>query len=292
MIKEKRLAYAAWIAVCFFWGTGYLATRIGVQNMPPMLFSGLRIFAAGLILTVILILRRERLPRGSEWAHLSVIGIALEGVSNGILAWSAQWVTSSMMALLAAMTPFWMVGIEAMIPGGEKLTPRIIFGLLLGFGGLIWLLKPELKGFSLDSKFLIGCLSIQLVCISYGAGSIYSRRVRLSTRSMMSAGIQMLFAGVILLLIGTIWNEWSRLYFNASSLSAILYLLIFGSIIGYSSYIYSLQKLPVSLVSLHRYINPVVAILLGWIILGEKLSANTIIGVIIIASGVILVQKK
>lgn len=174
MNKEKRLAYSAWLAVCFFWGTGYLAMRIGVADFPPMLFSGLRILGAGIVLTAIMIIRGHSLPHGKDWLHLAIIGIMLEGVSNSILAWSAQWIPSGLMGLLMAMTPFWMVGIEA-LTGGEKLSLRTFWGLFIGFFGLFLLVFPQLRNVSFEPRFLAGCLLIQLVCISYGAGSVYAK---------------------------------------------------------------------------------------------------------------------
>jgi drug/metabolite transporter (DMT)-like permease len=256
-----------------------------------MLFSGLRILAAGVILTGWMIVRGHSLPRGRDWLHLTIVGISLEGVSNSILAWSAQWITSGMMALLVAMTPFWMVGVEALF-GEEKITPRIALGLLIGFGGLFLLVMPQLSGISIDPKFLIGCLLIQVVCISYGAGSVYLKRKPVQVSPLMGAGIQMITAGGILVLIGTFWGEWGRLQFSLKSFTAIIYMLIFGSLVGYSSYIYSLQKLPISIVSLHRYINPIVAVILGWAILGEKLTVRDALAVAIIFCGVVLVQVK
>lgn len=292
MITENnRLAYSAWLAVCFFWGTGYLAMRIGVGDIPPMLFSGLRILAAGLILTGFFALKGHSLPRGKDWLHLAVVGIMLEGVSNSILAWSAQWIPSGMMALLVAMTPFWMVGVEA-ISGGEKITLKVVLGLLLGFGGIVLLVLPQLRDVSFDPKFLAGCLLIQIVCISYGAGSVYSKRISVKVSSPMGAGIQMIVAGGALVLVGTFWGEWGRIQLSSRSLTALVYMLIFGSLVGYSSYIYSLQKLSISIVSLHRYINPVVAVFLGWLILNEKFTWLDMIAVAIIFSGVILVQVK
>ena len=289
IVKDNRLAYSAWLAVCFFWGTGYLAIRIGVVDFPPMLFSGLRILGAGIILTAIMILRRHSLPHGKDWLHLAIVGIMLEGVSNSILAWSAQWIPSGLMGLLVAMTPFWMVGIEA-LTGGEKLTLKTVFGLLIGFCGLFLLVFPQLQDVSFDPKFLAGCLLIQVVCISYGAGSVYAKRKPVQVSPLMGAGIQMLVAGGVITIVGTFWGEFGSLHFNLRPLIALIYMLIFGSLVGYSSYIYSLQKLPISIVSLHRYINPVVAVFLGWLILNEKFTWLDAIAVAMIFTGVVFVQ--
>jgi len=291
MNKEKRLAYSAWLAVCFLWGTGYLAMRIGVADFPPMLFSGLRILGAGIVLTAIMIIKGHSLPHGKDWLHLAIVGIMLEGVSNCILGWSAQWIPSGLMGLLMAMTPFWMVGIEA-FTGGEKLTLKTILGLFIGFLGLFLLVFPQLRDVSFDPKFLASCLLIQVVCISFGAGSVYAKRKPVQVSPLMGAGIQMLVTGGVVTIFGTFLGEWEGLHFSLRPVIALVYMLIFGSLIGYSAYIYSLQKLPISIVSLHRYVNPVVAVFLGWLILNEKFTWLDSIAVGLIFIGVVFVQVR
>lgn len=290
--REKRLAYAAWAAVCFFWGTGYLAIRIGVADTPPLLFAGLRILAAGALLTGWLVLRGVSLPKGRDWGRLTLVGLALEGVANGVLAWSAQWVPSGMLALLIAVTPFWMVGLEAVLPGGERVTRQMALGLALGFGGLVWLLAPRLPGISPDAGLALGSLMVQVVCLSYAAGSIYARRRPALVKPLMGAGIQMLAAGAALVAAGSIAGEWGRFRLEGRAAGAFVYLLLFGSLLGYSSYVYALQKLPLSVVSLHRYINPAVAVLLGWAVLGETLGPSEVAAVAVIFAGVLVVQRS
>jgi len=251
----------------------------------------LRILFAGLILVGWLVLRGHSLPKGIDWLHLSIVGIALEGVSNSILAWSAQWIQSGLMALLVSMTPFWMVGVDA-LSGGDKFRCKTALGLILGFGGIILLVMPQLQEVSFNAKLVVSCLLIQLVCISYGVGSVYVRRKPVNVSPLMGAGIQMIVAGGLLVLVGTLWGEWEKIQLSLKSTIALVYMLIFGSLVGYSSYIYSLQKLPISMVSLHRYINPIVAIFIGWLILGEKFTFRDAIATAIIFSGAVIVQMR
>ncbi|MBM3215247.1 hypothetical protein FJZ36_10080 [Candidatus Poribacteria bacterium] len=289
--REMRLAYASWIAVCILWGSGFLAIRVGVQTIPPMLFAGLRILAAGGLLTGWLVLRGNRLPPLRDWVPLSLIGLALEGVTNGVLSWAGLWLPSGLLALSLATTPFWMIAIESAQPGGDRLTLRAVLALLIGFGGVLWRVEPQLRGFSLDPRTAIACVLTLLVSASVAAGSVYSRHVRVEASPFMSAGIQQIAAGVVLSFVGTFLGEWTRFRVDAPSAAAFLYLLSAGSIVGFSAYIYALDKLPIALVSLHRYANLIVAVLMGWAILGEPLTYRDGVAVAAMLIGVALMRK-
>ncbi|HEU4753743.1 MAG TPA: EamA family transporter [Armatimonadota bacterium] len=287
--SERRLAYLAWAAVCFFWGTTYLAIRVGLETLPPALFSGLRFLIAGTILVLWLRLRGEGLPSGRDWLRLAVVGLSLLGVGNLAVVWSEQFIPSGMAALLVATSPFWTVGLEAALPGGERLTLRTVGGLLLGFAGLALLVAPKLgEGAGHGSPFW-GIVALQVGCASWSIGSVYARRQPVEVKPLMGAAIQMLFAGVALVLVGTLKGEWPHVAFSGRSLAALLYLVAFGSILAYGSYIYALQKLPLSTISLYTYINPVIAVGLGWAFAGEMLSIRdwVAVGIILAAVGVV-----
>jgi drug/metabolite transporter (DMT)-like permease len=276
--------------VCILWGTGYLAIRIGAQEAPPFLFAGLRIFGAGAVLTGGLLVFGQHLPRRRDQVPLAVMGIITEGLANGVLAWSARWVPSGLMALLVAMVPFWMIGIEAVLPGGERMTPRTLAGMVLGFGGLIWLLAPQLHGLAFDSGLVTGCLLLQGACLGYAGGSLYWRRRRLQVAPLMGAGLQMLYAGGALCMVGVLAGEVSRFSLPPRALISFLYLLFIPSLIGFSAYVYALQRLPVAVVSLHRYLNPVVALLLGFLVLHEPFVLPQAAAIGVIFAGVVLIQ--
>jgi drug/metabolite transporter (DMT)-like permease len=294
MTRSERLgAYGAWAAVCFFWGTTYLAIRVGLETLTPMLFAGLRFLVAGGLLFFVMSRQRNmRLPSGREWLDLGVVGLLLLGVGNGAVVWAEQWVPSGMAALLVATSPFWVAAIERMRKDGERVGVRGALGMLVGFGGLAMLVAPQLFGVSLNGYYLAGVLVIQLGCLAWTVGSIYAKQRPTGVSPLMAAAVQMLLAGVVLTLVGTAAGEWRDISFSARSLGALAYLVVFGSIVAYSAYTYAIQKLPLSLVSTYSYINPLVALLLGWLVLSEALGWREFVAAAVILSGVALVKTS
>ena len=289
--NEKIKAYAAWGCVSFFWGTTYLAIRIGVETLPPALFAGIRFLIAGLIFMFFLRVRGYALPKRNELLDNAVVSIALLVVANGTVVWAEQWVPSSLAALIVATLPFWMVGINAVLPRGDKLAAKKVFGILIGFSGLILLLWRDIRS-SVDPAYLRGILVLFIAPIAWGAGSIYSKNREIETRPLMAAAFQMAVAGVVLVLIGAVLGEFTRLTLHPRGWLALVYLAVFGSIVGYSSYIYSLAKLPAAFVSTYAYINPIIAVILGWLLLDERLSVTTALATGVILLGVVLVKTE
>jgi drug/metabolite transporter (DMT)-like permease len=299
-VKSRKLAeipranikaYAAWIAVCFFWGTTYLAIRVAVDSYPPAFMAGVRFVLAGFILFAFLILRGSPLPGKRDLIDTAVVGITLLTVANGLVVWSEQWVPSSLAALIVATLPFWIVGIEAVLPEGERITVRKILGILIGFAGLLLLLSPDLQG-AVDRDYLKGVFGLLLAPLSWAAGSIYSKYRRAKVNPLMAASLHMLIGGLVLLLIGWAFNEHANLVYDRRGLAAVLYLIVFGSIVGYVCFVYALDKLPSSTVSLYAYINPIIAVMLGKMILNERMDLAVIMGSGVIFLGVFLVQTS
>ncbi|HVF58008.1 MAG TPA: EamA family transporter [Pyrinomonadaceae bacterium] len=291
--REKWGAYGAWASVCFFWGTTYLAIRVGLETIPPMLLAGIRFLIAGVVLFLLMRCQQNvRLPRGREWFELAVVGLMLLGVGNGLVVLAEQWIPSGMAALLVATSPFWIVGLERMQKGGERANASAIVGMLIGFAGLALLVAPHLFGASLNKYYVFGLVAIQIGCFSWSAGSVYAKRRPTGVAPLMSAAVQMLYAGAALTLIGTLGGEWGEMRLSARSLGALAYLIVFGSIVAYSSYTYAMQKLPLSLVTTYSYINPVIAVLLGWAILGEPLGWRVAVATMVILGGVALVKAS
>lgn len=289
MKKDIIKAYTAWGAVCLCWGTTYLAIRIGVEVLPPALFAGIRFAIAGLIIFIFLKLKGLPNPSRQELLDLAVVGIMLLIMANGVVVWAEQWVPSGLAALIVATVPFWMVGFEAALPTGDELNVRKVFGIIIGFTGLVLLLGPDLKG-SLDKAYLKGILAMFFAPCSWAAGSIYSKYRPVKSHPMMAAACQMIIAGTILVSIGAIFGEFQRFVFDIQGLAAIAYLTVFGSIVGYGSYIYALRKLPVSKVSMYAYINPVIAVVLGWMILDERFDWVVVTATAVVLLGVVLVK--
>lgn len=289
--REAFFAYAALTAVCFFWGTTYLAIRVGLETLPPLLFAGMRFLSAGTLLFVFVrFIQRARLPCGREWLDLAIIGLMLLGIGNGMVVFAEQWVPSGPAALLVATSPFWVVGLERILPTGERVSLRAIIGLLLGFVGLVLLVAPHLSGTKVSGYYLLGAAAIQFGCLSWSGGSVYSKHHSSDISPFMAAAMQMLIAGTALTVVGTVLGEWRTLHFSGRSFSAFIYLIVFGSIVAFGSYTYAIQKLPLSLVSMYSYINPVIAVLLGWLVLSEPLGLRVIIAMAIILVAVALVK--
>jgi drug/metabolite transporter (DMT)-like permease len=287
--KDSIKAYIAWGNVCLFWGSTYLAIRIGVVVFPPALFAGFRFAIAGLVFLAFLKFRGHVIPGWKDILDNAIVGIMLLVLANGVVVWAEQWVQSSLAALTVATVPFWMVGFEAALPGGDKLNFRKIVGIILGFIGLVQLLGPDLKD-SFDPGSFKGILALSLAACSWAAGSIFSKHRNIKTDPMMAAAIQMISAGILLSLVGGFLGEFSRLAFSWRGLGALAYLIVFGSLVGYSSYIYALSKLPVSKLSMYAYINPVIAVVLGWLVLGERFDGVMVTSTVMVLMGVVLVK--
>ena len=289
MNRDLIKAYIAWGNVCLFWGSTYLAMRIGVAVFPPALFAGFRFAIAGLVFLAFLKFKGHAIPAWKDILDNAIVGIMLLVLANGVVVWAEQWVQSSLTALILATVPFWMVGFEAILPGGDSLNFRKIFGIILGFIGLVQLLGPDLKA-SFDPHSFKGILALSFAACSWAAGSIFSKHHNTKTDPMMGAAIQMISAAIILILVGVLWGEFSLLAFSWQGLGALAYLIVFGSLVGYSSYIYALSKLPVSKLSMYAYINPVIAVVLGWLILDERFDAVMVTSTIMVLVGVVLVK--
>lgn len=289
--KEKITAYSAWGAVCLFWGTTYLAIRIGVRTIPPGLFGGLRFLTAGLLFLAYLKWRGHAFPRRRELLDMAIVGITLLAISNGLVIWAEQWVPSSIAALLVATLPFWMAGFEAVLPAGESLTLRKVIGIVIGFSGIVILFSPEIRT-SFDRTYLKGILAMLFAPLCWAAGSVYSKSRPAKSHPLMGASVEMIVAGGVLLLVGCLFGEWNRLSLNVEGLAATAYLIVFGSIVGYGSFIYALAKLPATKVAMYAYVNPVIAVLLGWLILNERMDWSVILATAVVLLGVVLVKSS
>jgi drug/metabolite transporter (DMT)-like permease len=290
MLTENTKAIIAWLNVCVIWGTTYLVIRIGVGHLPPMLFAGIRWVIAGAIFIAFLRWRGKSLPKAKEIAHLAVVGLALLGLANGLVVFAEQWIPSGLTALLLTTMPFFMVGLESLLPRGPKLNATILTGLIMGLVGVCLIFGEDIK-YLADPDNLAGVMGLLGAVIFWSIGSLYSKYVKVDVNPLMGASVQMLIAGIFLGMIGVSIGELSRLSFEINGLLSLAYLIVLGSWIGYSSYIYALAKLPLSLVSTFAYINPVIALFLGWIILDEKLNFQIAVAAAVIIAGVFIVKQ-
>jgi drug/metabolite transporter (DMT)-like permease len=257
--------------------------------------AAIRWIAAGSLLTLMLRLRGERLPARREWPSLAILGILLLGFGNGAVVWAEQTVPSGLTAVLVATCPFWMVGIDALMPGGEALTIRRVLGLAIGFGGIVMLVWPEIRFDVGGRAFLGGVASAQIACVGWAIGSSYARkrgRGHASEENVLAtAAFEMLFGGIALLVVSPALHETSRLTFTPRTGGALVYLIFVGAIGGFSAYAYALKHLPVATVSLYAYVNPIIAVVLGTLILSEPFDARMAIAAAVVLAGMVLVRR-
>lgn len=293
MKHDRALAVAAFLTVCVVWGTTYLAIRVAVESIPPVLLTGIRYTLAGIVMVTLLRMRGVRIPREPRTlAHIAVVAVLLICGGSLTLVVAEQWVPSGVASLLMATVPFWAVILEAMRRDGERIGFRRILGIVVGFAGVAMLVTPGGANGAFDSRFLLGALLIQLGVVTWQGGSGHAKRALAHVPPLMSAALQSLIAGVLLDVIGLAIGEAPRLHPTARSLVALAYLTVFGSIIAFSAYTYAVAHIPMTTVSLHAYVNPIVAVILGWLILGERLTWLSIAAMAVILSGMALVQMS
>ena len=289
MPKEDLKAFLAWINVCVIWGTTYLVIRIGVQHLPPMLFAGIRWIIAGSIFIVFMKWKGKALPKANEIVHLAIVGLALLGLGNGLVVVSEQWIPSGLTALLLSTVPFGIVGLESLLPKGPKLNLTIIAGLIMGLLGVFLIFKGEVK-YLLVVENRLGILGIMMAVFFWSLGSIYSKYKKVNVHPLMGASVQMLVAGTAMAIVGVSLGELQKITLEMKGFLSLAYLITVGSWGGYGSYIYAIAHLPLSLVATHAYVNPIIALFLGWLILDEELNLQIIIAAFVILVGVSIVR--
>ena len=268
-MNTQRKAYAAWIAICLIWGTTYLGIRIALEGVPPFLMAGFRWIVGGAVLVCILKARGEIIPARRSWPALVVLGVLFIGFGNGGVVWAEQTVPSGLTAVLVAVSPFWLVGLDALAGSSERLTPRRLAGLVVGFLGVLMLVWPRLQTGAGGPGLLVGLIATQLASAGWATGATIARRRSRDENVLAAAALEMLFAGVLMLGIGLAAHEWGRLHYTARSAIAMTYLTVVGSICAFPAFTYALKHLPVSTVSLYAYFNPVIAMMLGTLVLDE-----------------------
>jgi drug/metabolite transporter (DMT)-like permease len=290
---SQMAIWAAMIAIYVVWGSTYLAIRFAVVTIPPFYMAAGRFLLAGSILFAIRWLSGDPLPKWREWRSAGIVGIFLLLGGNGGLVWAEQRVPSSLAALLVGTVPLWMVIIDALKPGGKWPTWQVMSGVVIGFGGIALLFWPGqmVGGSKVD---LIGSLVVLLGSVAWAIGSLYSRKAALPSSPLQGTSMEMLVGGLSLLLVGTLAGEAKQLNLQLISTKSLLgvgYLVIFGSLVGFAAYTWLLRAAPTSLVSTYAYVNPLVAIILGYVFAGETLSARTLIAAAIILGSVILTTR-
>lgn len=289
----KTKVWVALFALYIVWGSTYLGIRFAVETIPPFLQAGLRFLISGIILIVWRRLAGDEMPTGRQWKSLAIIGTLLLLGGNGLVSFAEQRIASGIAALIVGTVPLWMVLIEAMRPGGVKPTWQAIAGLIVGFGGIYLLVGPS--EFSGGLRFdVIGTVAVLIASFLWSIGSIYSRSAELPKSALMMTGGEMLAGSIPIFIVSILVGEWRGFHFaqvSTQSWMALIYLIAFGSMIGFVSYIWLLQNAPVSLVASYAYVNPLVAVFLGNWLAQEALSPRTLFAALIIIGSVIFTNS-
>ncbi|MBW3625190.1 MAG: EamA family transporter [Armatimonadetes bacterium] len=295
-MSPKFLTIFALVAVYLIWGSTYLAIRIAIETLPPFLMAGTRFLLAGAVLYAWTLARGAERPTANHWKAAAVIGAALLLGGNGLVVWAEQRVPSSLTALLISITPLWMTLMDWARPGGVLPRRAVAAGLLLGFAGVAMLIGPsEMMGEGQVDP--IGATALIFATISWAGGSLYSRFAKLPASPLLVTGMEMLAGGALLTLAGLLTMEVQRIEWaqvSMRSVSAYIYLTLIGSLVGFSAYVWLLKNTPLALASSYAYVNPVVAVILGWAVAGEPLTPRTLLaaGVIIMAVVLITTQRS
>ena len=290
MAALRGKALIAYLVVCVVWGSTYLAIRVGVGVLPPFLFAGIRFLIAGALVLAVALALGDRLPhRAVDWRTQAIVGVLLLAGGNAFVVWAEQYVTSGVASIFVVTVALWMAFFDAIIPGGAgDLSWRVVAGLLLGFLGTALLVGASpAEIFRADLR---GPIALTCASASWSLGSVYGKRHRTETSPYMGAALQMIAGGAAVALMGTALGEWHRWHLTASGAGALAYLVVFGSILGYSAYTYALRHASPTVVGTYAYVNPVIAVLLGWLILREPVTARTLLAMALILGAVIWIQ--
>jgi drug/metabolite transporter (DMT)-like permease len=284
----------AFAAVYVVWGSTYLAIRMGVATLPPFLMAGVRFLIAGGLLLAWTTLRGAKLPTARQWRNSAVVGTLLLLGGNGLVCWAELTVSSSLAALIVAASPMWFALFEWARPGGQRPTLVTSLGLIVGFGGVALLVLGTPHGSdAASSTSVLGVLALVVACAAWAGGSIFSKHTDKPDSPWVSTAAQMLTGGVSLLAVSLLTGEPGRFHLDqvsARSFFAFLYLVVFGSWIGFGAYVWLLKNCAATKVATYAYVNPVIATLLGWWILDEPFTPRTALAALVILGGVVIVQ--
>jgi drug/metabolite transporter (DMT)-like permease len=289
--RTATLVLVAFAAVYVVWGSTYLAIRIGIESFPPLILAGLRHLTVGLFLYPLMRWKTGIKPTLANWRTAIVAGALLLFVGNGGVSWAEQTVPSGVTALLVATVSLWLVIVDWLRPGGARPAPRVAIGLLMGFAGLALLVGPAHLG-GAERVNPLGAAVLVIASLAWACGSLYSKHGGMPSSPMLGVAMQSFAGGVILLIVGLFAGEFRGLHLGAISLRSWLalgYLILFGSGIGFSAYIYILHKSTAARVATYAFVNPVVALFLGWLIASETTTMRTILAAAVILTAVILV---
>ena len=292
MAALRGKALVAYILVCVLWGSTYLAIRIGVGVLPPFLFAGVRFLLAGLMLLGGALAFGERLPlRARDYLVLAAVGLFLLAGGNTLVVWAEQFTPSGAASLFVVTVALWMALFDSVMPGGAgRLSWQVIAGLVLGLAGTALLVGADPR--TILHSDLRGPVALTAASASWAFGSVYYKRQHPQAGPYVGAAIEMIAAGTVVAALGLLLGEAHHVHLTARGLGALAYLVVFGSIVGYTAYAYALHHAPATIVGTYAYVNPLIAVLLGWLLLREPVGPRTFIAMGMILGAVLWIQAS
>ena len=286
----KAKALFALALVCVLWGTTWIASKEGVRHMPALQLAGIRQFIAGLIYVAFFLIKGASLPKGKEWIPVLVLSFLNFIMSNGLSTWGVKYISAGLGSIMGAIFPLWLVVI-GLFASREKLPQKAIIGLLLGFSGVCIIFYEHLEDFFIPD-FRFGIILSLIATWTWAFATLYTKQQAASFNPYFSLGLQMLISGITLISFTSVTgNAVSISQIPWESWTAIAYLIIFGSLLAFIAYLYALQNLPTEQASIYAYINPIVAVLCGWLIFNERITIFITVGGLVTLLGVYLVDK-
>jgi drug/metabolite transporter (DMT)-like permease len=289
--KAPVLAYLALAAVCIVWGTTYLALRIGVTQFPPFLFSLLRFLSAGpILLFLVLVVGKQKWPDRKTLLNQAVCGFFMVTLGICMVGWAEVYISSGVAAIICSMMPVWTVLINVIVTKDEKPNWLIIVGLAMGLSGVLLIFGEHLSEFS-NTNYQVGIATTFAANLCWAIGSIWIKKKNQNTNPFMGAGLQMTFGGIAIIPLSLLFDDYSTIKWSSDVVYSLIYMILIGSVAAYACYSYAIKKLPMTLVSLYAYINPIVAVILGWLVLNEKLNLRISIAILVTIAGIYIVNK-
>jgi drug/metabolite transporter (DMT)-like permease len=284
-------AYIALACVCIFWGTTYLGIRVALESYSPVALMGVRYTLSGGVMLIAARAMGVHLPRGRELWQTALFGMFALGIGTGTLCWAELTIPSGLAALFCTTAPFWMVGIETLMPAGEPLHGPTILGMLVGLSGVVFLVARTAAGsHGPMTGIVVAFVGLQLAQSAWAVGSILQRKQVSRAHPFISGAVQQFATGIAFLIATPIVH--ARMTWNPRGIGAIAYLAMFGGIVGYSAFVYAMANLPVAIASIYNYVNPVVAVALGWVFFREAFGGRELIAMLLIFTGVAIVKRQ
>lgn len=277
-------------AVSLFWGTTYLGIRVAMNDLPPFFLSGFRhIISGGIICAWAMVVQKKPLPPLSELKKIFIMGFFLILMANAMLNWAELYIPTGLAAIMAALVPLCILVINLIFRYSEPINTYSIVGIIIGLGGVALIFYDNVL-FITHGSYLKGIMLMLVSVMAWAMGTVYAKHAHIKTDAFFSTGLQMLMLGVSITMLSYFIGEFPEVKFTSASLGAVAYLVVFGSIIGYTAYVYSVENLPTTLVSVYAYINPIVAVVLGVVFLKENVNAIMLAAMGVTLLGVFLVN--